>query len=33
LSSTMTTMPRVAWRRRWSLSTLNPTNMCARVAI
>ena len=33
LSSTMTTMPRVAWRRRWSLSTLNPTNMCARVTV
>jgi hypothetical protein len=33
LSSTMTTMPRVAWRRRWSLSTLNPTNVCTGVAI
>ena len=33
LSSTMTTMPRMAWRRRRSLVTLNPTNMCARVTV
>ena len=33
LSSTMTTMPRVAWRRRWSFATFNPTNMCARVTV
>jgi hypothetical protein len=33
LSSTMTTMPRMAWGRRWSFSTLNPTNMCARVTV
>jgi len=29
----MTTMPRMAWRRRRSLVTLNPTNMCARVTV
>ena len=31
--STMTTMPRMTWRRRRSLVTLNPTNMCARVTV
>ena len=33
LSSMMPTVPRVAWRRCWSLATLDPANVCTRMAI